>query len=173
MEMGQTSARQNPTRRGGFPPRGAPLWVSLALIAACATPGPPEMYRFPSNHTPDEAMRCVSNRLRLEGFDLLPRADSTSAVAADSTATPTAANGSAIALRSVATEEVGGREWWRLELSVSLDVEGGTVVHSVAGSADREEGPYQAPSIGLQGLWGKLTASCTWGSDRSPPRGRV
>jgi hypothetical protein len=157
--------------------------MAVAVIAACASPGPPEPYWFPSNLSPADAMGCVSSTLRLEGFAVTPHADrvpvaapdTTLAVAPDS-ASPSTPNGgspapaadSLVALRSVTTEEVGAREWWRLDLSVSLDVEGGTVVHSVAGVADREEGPWQAPSMGLQSLWGKLTATCTWGSGRQP-----
>ena len=68
----------------------------------------------------------------------------------------------AVGLRVAEQDQVEDPEWWRVELSVSRSDAGDTVVHSVAGVSQRAQGPFQEPSLALQGLIGRLTVSCTW-----------
>jgi hypothetical protein len=70
---------------------------------------------------------------------------------------------SAVMLRRVeSASPAGASEWWRVEVRTSLDADGRTVVETVAGTARRPEGPYTEPGTTLQGVVGKVSASCTW-----------
>jgi hypothetical protein len=68
----------------------------------------------------------------------------------------------AVGLRMSEDDQVEDPEWWRVELSISRNDGGDTVVHSVAGVAKRAQGPFREPSLALQALIGRLTVSCTW-----------
>jgi hypothetical protein len=188
------------------------MLLVAAALSACAAAGPPQTFRFASNHDPVAAVQCATNRLRIEGFELaLP--DSASAPAgappadsvADSTAapppgaplpgapdapppgtppdsvglpagagappppsvtvttTPTAPPGPAVALRrNESGTEVGAPEWWRVEVSTSRDDVGRTIVQSVAGVSRSADGPFREPTVPLQGIVGRISASCTW-----------
>jgi hypothetical protein len=79
------------------------------------------------------------------------------------TTVPTAQPGPSIALRrNESTTEVGAAEWWRVVISTTRDDIGTTIVWSVAGVASRREGPYREPTVPLQGVVGRISASCTW-----------
>jgi hypothetical protein len=172
--------------------RLAPLLATAALGACAAAAGPPVAYRFASNRDPAEAVQCAANRLRVEGFEVadsaasapsaapdtaslpapgVPRPDSTAppdslAAPADPPPTVTVTTlpvGPSIAIRrNESTTEVGAAEWWRVEISTTRDDVGTTIVQSVAGVSSRREGPYREPTVPLQGVVGRISASCTW-----------
>jgi hypothetical protein len=126
---------------------------AIALFAwtlvSCAPAGPPRTFRFATNHDAAAALRCATQRLRVEGFEVV-ETNEEGAV-------------SAVALRRVeSATQVGAREWWRVEVSTSRNEDGRTVVETLAGVAPRSEGPYAEPGPRLQGVVGKISASCTW-----------
>jgi hypothetical protein len=88
--MGQATGRENPKRRVGFPHAAWALALAAALLAACASPRPAQTFRFASNRAPVDALRCASNRLRLEGFQVTSSLDTLAAVStpADSLSLP-------------------------------------------------------------------------------------
>jgi hypothetical protein len=119
--------------------------LGVALLESCSPVGPPQPFRFASNRDSTEAVRCASDRLRIEGFEL-----------ADSPTGPVALR------RGESTTEIGATEWWRVELTVTRDDEGRTIVQSLAGVGRSPEGPFTEPPVQLQGIVGKISASCTW-----------
>jgi hypothetical protein len=148
-------------------------------------------FRFPSNREPVDALRCAASRLRLEGFQVASSLDSIAAMEAlaDSLAPPVSSPQagvpdpdslpdalpvprpvptipvdqlSAVGLRLSDTDQVQKPEWWRVELSISQNDDGTTLVHSLAGMSTRAQGPFEEPSLQLQGLISRLTMTCTW-----------
>jgi hypothetical protein len=118
---------------------------AAAVLGSCAPVGPPQVFRFASNRDSTAAARCASDRLRIEGFEV-----------ADSGGAPLAMR------RAESASEVGAPEWWRVQVSITRDDEGRTIVESLAGVGDRPEGPFREPNVQLQGIVGKISASCTW-----------
>jgi hypothetical protein len=79
------------------------------------------------------------------------------------TMSPTAPPGPTVALRrNESGTEVGAPEWWRIEITTTRDDVGTTLVQSVAGVSRNREGPFREPSVPLQGVVGRISASCTW-----------
>jgi hypothetical protein len=119
-----------------------------AALSSCASAGSaPQTFRFLSNLDAEAALRCAHNRLRIEGFEVTESADGAPPVALR---------------RSASESEVGTTEWWRVEVTISSDDTGRTVVQSVASVGRRAEGPFTEPPVVLQGIVGKISASCTW-----------
>ena len=119
--------------------------AAAALLASCSPVGPPQIFRFASNHDSAAAVRCASERLRIEGFLL-----------SDSPTGPVGFR------RAESNTEVGATEWWRVAVTITRDQENRTVVESLAGIGPTEEGPFTEPSVELQAIVGKISASCTW-----------
>lgn len=86
--------------------------------------------------------------LRQHGFGLAPASEGDSTI---------------VAVRPPARTPDGPGEWWRIEMSVGTDETGRTVVTSVVGASDREEGPFVAPPESLQSIGSAITARCMWG----------
>lgn len=126
------------------------LVLLAAALAGCRPPGPPEVYRFGTNHDAPTAVACAARRLRVDGFEVAP-------VPADST---TSAPGLVAHRRT--ESRTGASEWWRIELSIVTDAEGRTLVETRAGASLRRDGAYVEPSTELQAAVGKVSAACTW-----------
>ena len=124
------------------------VFVAAMLWSSCAPAGPPRTYRFTSNRDSAAALRCAADRLRIDDF--LLEEDSTRA-------------GPVVALRRMeSTDEVGMPEWWRVQVNITRDIDGRTVVESLAGVAPTPQGPYREPDVDLQSIIGRISASCTW-----------
>jgi hypothetical protein len=189
--MGRAIGKQNPKRRGGFSHAAAAVVLAGGLLAACASPRPPQAFRFPSNRQPVDALHCAASRLRLEGFQVASALDTIAGVnvLADTVPPPVGSPQAgvpdadslpddpriaravptipideltAVGQRLSDTDRVTRPEWWRVELSISQNDDGTTIVHSLAGMSTRAEGPFEEPSLELQGLIGRLTMTCTW-----------
>jgi hypothetical protein len=78
------------------------------------------------------------------------------------TVTTTPSGPAVLVRRNESSTEVGAAEWWRVEISTTRDDVGTTIVQSIAGVSRREEGPYREPTVPLQGVVGRISASCTW-----------
>jgi hypothetical protein len=79
------------------------------------------------------------------------------------TMSPTALPGPTVALRrNESGTEVGAPEWWRIEVRTSRDDIGTTIVESEAGVSRERDGPFREPTVPLQGVVGRISASCTW-----------
>lgn len=121
--------------------------VVVGLVSwGCASPGSPTTFRFPTMLEPTAAEACAIRLLRLAGFE---RSDSTG----DTTA---------VVLLRRPPPSIGASEWWRVELSVVSDGDGGRVVQSIAGAARTAEGPWGRPPDDLQQVVGTLAGRCTW-----------
>lgn len=141
-------------KRGAGASRGSRPAIGLRsllfgplLSLGCAAAGLPTQSRFPSIRDQVDAFACATTVLRREGF---------------------VANGSApdalsaVMLQRREPSPDRPDEWWRVEVSVTEDDDGRTMVAAVAGAARRPDGPYEAPPGDLQHVLGLMSARCTW-----------
>jgi hypothetical protein len=123
------------------------LLLGPLFALGCANAGLPTQSRFPSVRDRADAFACATRVLSREGF-----------VASDSSPELL----TAVMLRRLPRSLDRPDEWWRVEISVTEDDDGRTVVVSSAGAARRPDGPYAAPPGDLQHVLGLVSARCMW-----------
>jgi hypothetical protein len=127
--------------------RAAAAAMLVALVLACATTGAPAQYRFTGMRQPAAALACAIATLDQEGFELLESSPD---------------QGTAVLAHPPRPTLDRPREWWRVEITVTTDADGVTVVTSLAGATPRADGPLGAPPAELQHIVGMLASRCTW-----------
>jgi len=119
----------------------------VPLVFGCAGAGAPQQYRFTGMRSPTSALSCAIAALDREGFELVESSPE---------------QGTAVLTHPPRATLEERREWWRVELTVTTDADGATVVTSLAGAAPRRDAPMRAPPAELQHVVGTLASRCTW-----------